>query len=105
MVAKWQSAAPERFLFAENFFDGPDLSLRGRVDLLEEQFKSGETRVFAEITPQYRGLPPDPPALEPFYAMAERLDVPVGIHMGYGAPGAVSDIPQISRLSRRSAAA
>ena len=49
--------------------------------------KIGETAIFAEITAQYRGLSPDDPALEPFYAMAERLDVPVGIHMGYGAPG------------------
>ncbi|MCY7270904.1 MAG: amidohydrolase family protein [Sphingomonas bacterium] len=54
---------------------------------LEAQIKSGETPVFAEVTPQYRGMAPDHPSLEPFYAMAERLDVPVGIHMGYGAPG------------------
>jgi predicted TIM-barrel fold metal-dependent hydrolase len=54
---------------------------------LEKRVASGETQLFAEITPQYRGLPPDHPALEPFYAMAERLDIPVGIHMGYGAPG------------------
>ena len=58
-----------------------------RVAALAAQARSGETKVFAEITPQYRGLRPDHPALEPFYAMAERLDVPVGIHMGYGAPG------------------
>jgi hypothetical protein len=87
IVAKWVATAPDRFISAENFFDGPDLPLPARVGVLEQQFKSGETRVFAEVTPQYRGLPPDHPGLEPFYAMAERLDVPVGIHMGYGAPG------------------
>ncbi len=32
-------------------------------------------------------MAPDHPSLEPFYATAEKLDVPVGIHMGYGAPG------------------
>ena len=87
IVAKWRAAAPDRFIPAANFFvDGkpPPVS---RAAELEERVRSGETKVFAEITPQYRGLPPDHPSLEPFYAMAERLDIPVGIHMGYGAPG------------------
>lgn len=87
IVAKWKAAAPDRFISAENFFDGPNLPLASRAAILEQQVASGETAVFAEVTPQYRGLPPDHPSLAPFYAMAERLDIPVGIHMGYGAPG------------------
>ena len=87
IVAKWIAAAPDRFIPAENFFDGPGLPDESRVAMLEAQVESGETSVFAEVTAQYRGLPPDHPSLTPFYAMAERLDVPVGIHMGYGAPG------------------
>lgn len=87
IVAKWRAAAPDRFIPAENFFDGPGLPSAGRANLLERQVKSGETKVFAEVTPQYRGLMPDHPSLESFYGMAERLDIPVGIHMGYGAPG------------------
>lgn len=87
MVARWQAEAPGLFIPAANFFidDGPPPP--ARVGELEGRVASGETRVFAEITPQYRGLPPDHASLEPFYAMAERLDTPVGIHMGYGAPG------------------
>jgi predicted TIM-barrel fold metal-dependent hydrolase len=87
ILTKWIAADPDRFISAENFFDGSGLPPVGRVAQLEKQFRSGETKIFAEITPQYRGLPPDHPSLEPFYAMAEKLDVPVGIHMGYGAPG------------------
>ena len=87
IVAKWIAAAPDRFIPAENFFDGSGLPDESRVAMLEAQVESGETSVFAEVTAQYRGLPPDHPSLTPFYAMAERLDVPVGIHMGYGAPG------------------
>lgn len=87
VVAKWIAADPGRFIAAENFFDGSGLPSAGRLGQLEKQFKSGETRIFAEVTPQYRGLPPDHSSLKPFYAMAEKLDVPVGIHMGYGAPG------------------
>lgn len=87
VVAKWVAEAPDRFLPAANFFIDDGLPPVSRVEELERRVKSGETKVFAEITPQYRGLPPGHPALEPFYAMAERLDIPVGIHMGYGAPG------------------
>ena len=87
IVAKWMAAAPDRFIPAGNFFVGPGTPPVSRVAELEQRVKTGETKVFAEITPQYRGLPPDHPSLSPFYAMAERLDVPVGIHMGYGAPG------------------
>lgn len=87
VVAKWMAAAPDRFIPAANFFVDDGLPPAGRVADLEQRVKSGEANLFAEITAQYRGFPPDHPALEPFYAMAERLDIPVGIHMGYGAPG------------------
>ena len=87
IVAKWRSAAPQRFLPAANFFVDDNRPPASRAVELEAAVKRGETQVFAEITAQYRGLSPDDPSLEPFYAMAEKLDVPVGIHMGYGAPG------------------
>jgi predicted TIM-barrel fold metal-dependent hydrolase len=87
IVAKWRAAAPDMFLPAANFFLDERVPPASRVAELEQRVKSGETQVFAEVTAQYRGLPPDPPALEPFYTLAERLDVPVGLHMGYGAPG------------------
>jgi len=87
MVAKWRAAAPARFIAGANFFVDDNRPPPSRANDLEAQVKSGETAVFAEITAQYRGLSPDDPSLEPLYALAERLDVPVGIHMGYGAPG------------------
>lgn len=87
VVAKWRAAAPERFIPAANFFVDDNPPPLSRVAELEVRVAAGETRVFAEVTPQYRGMAPDHPSLEPFYAMAEKLDVPVGIHMGYGAPG------------------
>ena len=37
--------------------------------------------------PQYAGLSPDDPRLEPLWALAEELDIPVGIHLGGGGPG------------------
>lgn len=87
VVAKFRAAAPERFLPSAHFFtDNMPPPAAYAIDL-EKAVRSGELAAFGEITAQYRGLSPDHPSLEPFYAMAERLDVPVGIHMGYGAPG------------------
>ena len=87
LVAKWYAAAPDRFIPAANFFidNGPPPATH--VKELEKRVQSKEVKIFAEVTPQYRGLSPDHPSLEAFYGLAERLDVPVGVHMGYGAPG------------------
>lgn len=51
-------------------------------------FKEGKFAVFAEISTQYNGLSPADGSLEPYSALAEELDIPVGIHMGEGPPGA-----------------
>jgi predicted TIM-barrel fold metal-dependent hydrolase len=36
---------------------------------------------------QYEGITPSDARLEPYWALAESLDVPVGIHIGPGGPG------------------
>jgi predicted TIM-barrel fold metal-dependent hydrolase len=45
--------------------------------------------VFAEITNQYIGIEPDDDRMEPYWLMAEQLDIPVGIHIGTGPPGVI----------------
>lgn len=87
VLANWRAAAPTRFLLGRHFFIDDNRPPASHVAVLEAAAKRGEIQLFAEVAPQYRGFGPDDPSLEPFYAMAERLDVPVGIHMGYGAPG------------------
>ncbi len=62
---------------------GPD-----KVDNLREQFMEGGCEALAEFAPQYGGMRPDHPSLEPYFALAEELDLPVGIHIGLGPPGA-----------------
>lgn len=87
IIDKWRAAAPLRFILGRSFFiDGSRPPAKHAANL-EAAVKRGDIQIFAEVAAQYRGLSPDDPSLEPFYAMAERLDVPVGIHMGYGAPG------------------
>ncbi len=36
---------------------------------------------------QYGGIPPADPRMEPYWALAEEYDLPVGIHMGPAGPG------------------
>lgn len=49
---------------------------------------AGQLAVFAEVAIQYRGHRPDDARYAPYFALAEELDIPVGIHMGEGPPAA-----------------
>lgn len=86
-VEDWRKAAPHRIIPSLNFFNGAGGVKPGYVDELRRLHAEKRVAVFGEVTAQYRGLSPADPSLEPFFALAEELDVPVGIHMGYGAPG------------------
>jgi hypothetical protein len=68
----------------------------GNTDLpeiawLREELQTGRVRGLGEVAPQYLGISPDDPRLEPYWQAAEEFDVPVGIHMGPGPPGAAYD--------------
>jgi predicted TIM-barrel fold metal-dependent hydrolase len=83
-VEKWKQAGKERILPAVYF--NP---LSGKPSVAELRKLSQTTHIvaFAEISTQYMGLAPNDPKLEPYYALAEELDIPVGIHIGPGPPG------------------
>jgi predicted TIM-barrel fold metal-dependent hydrolase len=83
-AAQWHGAAPERILvgaFVDEANPLPDLS-KLRADI-----RAGRVHVLGELALQYRGMAPNDPRLEPYYALAEELDVPVGLHTGIGPPG------------------
>ncbi|MDF1504381.1 amidohydrolase family protein [Roseisolibacter sp. H3M3-2] len=83
LVAAWRAAAPDRILPASDF----DLSGRRTVDELRRLHAEGRIAAFGEVGPQYDGRRVDDPAYEPYFALAEELDVPVAIHLGEGPAG------------------
>jgi hypothetical protein len=85
--AAWQAVAGHRIIpGTQVLFDGAPNA--ATVEFMRQRFAEGSVRVFAELTPQYRGVAPNDPALDPYFALAEEMDIPVGIHMGPGPPGA-----------------
>jgi hypothetical protein len=82
-VYEWANARPGRFLPGVAVFNPQSADTAA----LRAEFETGRLRVMGEIATQYRGYPPDDPANEPFFALAEQLDVPFLIHMGGVAGG------------------
>lgn len=86
-VASWVEVAPHRFIPALGFqLDSPGGELT--VDSIRHLHSLGRLAVLGEITNQYAGIRPDDERMEPYWALAEDLDIPVGIHIGTGPPGA-----------------
>lgn len=85
-VTEWVEAAPSgRFIRGLGFNLGMGIS----PDSLRALHDSGLVSVLAEVTNQYLGIAPDDPRMDPYWALAEELDLPVGIHIGTGPPGAI----------------
>lgn len=82
----WLRANPKRFIAAPMILKD---SAAPAVDVatLRQQLSHGQAGAIGEIMGQYMGLRPDDPALEPYWKLAEELDVPVMIHMGTSFPG------------------
>ena len=55
---------------------------------LRAEVGAGRVRVLGELVPEYVGMTPSDPRLEPYWQLAEELDLPVAIHMGPGPPAA-----------------
>jgi uncharacterized protein len=87
LVDAWMLAAPAVFMPGYELNVGP----RGlpSVAELRARHTDGRLRVLAEVGTQYAGILPGDERLEPYWALAEELDIPVGIHIGTGPPGAI----------------
>ncbi|MGB5435711.1 MAG: amidohydrolase family protein [Maribacter sp.] len=65
-------------------FFNPDLT----PEKVREHLSSGTYKVFGEVAIQYNGVSPSDSLFAPYAAIAEELDIPIGIHVGTGPPGA-----------------
>ncbi len=85
LVESWRAASPQRIIPGVSFYlteDAPS------PETIRRWHADGRLEVFAEVAIQYQGIEPDDPRFEPYLAVAEDLDLPVGIHIGTGPPGA-----------------
>lgn len=84
VLRAWVKAAPPGRII-------PGIGISNATSMSVEDFRDSLTngfyKVMAEVAPQYQGISPSDPALDPYFAIAEELNVPVGIHMGTGGNG------------------
>jgi uncharacterized protein len=85
LVLKWKAIAPDLIIASPVL---PFVTAPVDIETLRNRYRAGELGAVGEVTAQYGGMSPADPALEPLYALAEEFDVPLGIHMGPGPPGA-----------------
>lgn len=86
-VATWMKAAPGRFY--PGILIQPGAEGAPTPEELRGLHKDGRLAVLGEITNQYAGIAPTDEVMEPYWDLAEELDIPVAIHMGPGPPGVV----------------
>ncbi|WP_422060095.1 amidohydrolase family protein [Sphingopyxis sp.] len=91
MVDRWHAAAPTRVFQAVDYRLAATPGSRHvgvrTIDDLRRLHAQGRLSVIGEVMAQYEGVAPDDTRMEPLWALAEELDVPVAIHMGPGEPG------------------
>jgi len=83
-VVWWREVAPDRIMvgaWVDEAGPLPDLAR------LRTEMQAGRVHVLGELILQMRGMAPNDPRMEPYYALAEEMDIPVGIHTGIGPPG------------------
>lgn len=85
-MASMRRAGGDGLVWAGAFLDDGRTPLPP-VEVLRKAFANGELKVMGEIGAQYHGLDPSDAWFEPYLALAEELDIPVGIHTGLAPPG------------------
>ena len=84
VIRSWQNAAePGRVIPSIGISSSKDMTVVAFTDSLS----SGFYKVMGEVAPQYQGMSPSDTSLDAYFAAAEKLNIPVGIHMGTGGNG------------------
>jgi len=83
-VSRWYAADPARIIGGTMM--GPRFPLPD-VGVLAEDFRAGRLGVLGELALPYNGVAPNDSQMEPYWTLAEKLDIPVGLHTGLAPPG------------------
>ena len=82
-VMRWHAADPGRIIggiiVARDFplFD---------TSAFREDVRAGRVGVMGELALAYSGIAPNDPRMEPYWALAEELDIPAALHTGLAPP-------------------
>lgn len=91
LVGKWVAASPARFIPAVDYrlpgTPGQAHVAAKSIAELRALHRAGRLSVIGEIMAQYEGVAVDDERMDPLWALAVELDIPVAIHMGPGEPG------------------
>lgn len=83
----WAENSPERILIGG--------ANRGIAEL-RSQHESGRLQAIAEMAPFYAGVLANDPRLDPYFELAQELDIPVGFHVLPGGPNyGIHTMPQM----------
>ena len=88
---RWVAAAPGKFIPAIGF-DAP-----GEVtpEWIRAEHRAGRIKVIGEIGAPYAGYSAGDDAYEPYFALAEELDIPIAVHAGStGGQATYNDYPK-----------
>jgi uncharacterized protein len=84
IIRNWQkAAAPGSVIPSIGISSSKEMTVVAFTDSLS----SGFYKVMGEVAPQYQGMSPSDTSLDAYFAAAEKLNIPVGIHMGTGGNG------------------
>ena len=83
---RWKQAAPDRIFVSYGIDDPAKVDL----DFLRKEKAAGRLDALGEVGSQYEGIAPNDARMEPIYALAEELDLPFGLHLHPGPPGATA---------------
>ncbi|WP_221392166.1 amidohydrolase family protein [Dyadobacter sp. NIV53] len=87
IIRSWQkAAAPGRVIPSISISSSEEMTVVAFTDSLSKGFY----KVMGEVAPQYQGMSPSDQSLDGYFAAAEKLNIPVGIHMGTGGNGSIN---------------
>ncbi|MCX2743721.1 amidohydrolase family protein [Mangrovivirga sp. M17] len=76
VVQQWNNASPDRFIPSPFILNPEEVG----IEALKEEYIAKRFKGMGEIGTQLNGIKPNDPSLEPYFQLAEEMDIPVLIH-------------------------